>query len=135
MGRTWSENQMRTIFWIAALLGMALSPIAGAKTADGVTPAEETVCDEMGYKGRAWGLCNAYCEAMDCDSDEPRASDRACERVFRNWQRAVGGDEIPPCSCLDSDGDGVCDDEDNCPDDPNPDQRDDDGNGVGDYCE
>ena len=35
----------------------------------------------------------------------------------------------------DSDGDGVCDEEDNCPDISNPDQVDADGDGVGDACE
>ena len=67
-------------------------------------------------------------------------------------QRAVGG------ACVDSDGDGVCDEEDNCvakpnanqadrdrdgvgdvcdncPDVPNPDQKDSNGNGIGDACE
>ena len=36
---------------------------------------------------------------------------------------------------IDSDGDGVCDIEDNCPDTYNPDQSDTDGDGVGDVCE
>lgn len=35
----------------------------------------------------------------------------------------------------DSDGDGVPDKNDNCPNDPNPDQTDTDGDGVGDACE
>ncbi len=35
----------------------------------------------------------------------------------------------------DSDGDGVPDGEDNCPDDDNPGQEDTDGDGVGDACE
>ncbi len=35
----------------------------------------------------------------------------------------------------DRDGDGVPDNEDNCPDHPNPDQEDADGDGIGDACE
>lgn len=35
----------------------------------------------------------------------------------------------------DADGDGVCDDVDNCPDDANADQADIDGDGVGDVCD
>jgi len=39
-----------------------------------------------------------------------------------------------PCN-LDTDEDGICDIEDNCPGDANPDQKDDDGNGLGDECD
>ena len=38
-------------------------------------------------------------------------------------------------SPIDSDGDGVLDNVDNCPNTPNPDQTDSDGDGVGDACE
>ena len=38
-------------------------------------------------------------------------------------------------SCDDTDGDGVCDDEDNCPSTPNPDQADTDNDGIGDFCD
>jgi putative hemolysin len=44
-------------------------------------------------------------------------------------QRSVGG------GCIDSDGDGVCDSVDNCPAVPNPDQKDTNGNGIGDACD
>ena len=65
-----------------------------AQTPDGETPAEESVCDDL--TGKAWGLCNAYCEAMDCESGDQQASDTACDRVLDNFLAASGGAE-PPC--------------------------------------
>ncbi len=44
-------------------------------------------------------------------------------------ERSIGS------ACLDTDGDGVCDSDDNCPSTPNPDQSDVDGDGVGDVCD
>ncbi len=79
---------------------------ANAKTPDGMTPAEETVCD--GEIGAAYGLCNAYCEAMDCDKYQPNANNnkgckekgKGCQRVRENFIRITGRDlpcERPEC--------------------------------------
>ena len=45
-------------------------------------------------------------------------------------QRSLGGVCI-----IDDDADGLCEQDDNCPDVPNPDQEDSDGDGVGDACD
>ncbi len=83
------------VFVLVVLIGLVAAP-AVAQTADGQTPAEETVCDDAGLTGASWGLCNAYCEAMDCDDDFPLASEVACARVLEQFQRASGG-LVPPC--------------------------------------
>jgi hypothetical protein len=44
-------------------------------------------------------------------------------------ERSVGG------GCVDTDQDQICDFEDNCPGQPNPDQADGDGDGAGDLCD
>jgi len=68
---------------------------ASATTPDGETPAEETVCGDL--VGAAFGLCNAYCEAMDCDSDEPQASVKTCEKVLDNFEKQTDGMVDMPC--------------------------------------
>jgi hypothetical protein len=74
---------------IAVSLGLlALTVPALALTPDGQPPSVETVCDSQ--SGAAFGLCNAYCEAMDCDSANPQASATACQRVRDNYTRITG---------------------------------------------
>ena len=74
-----------------------------AKTPDGKPPAVESVCD--GLSGSLWGLCVAYCEAMDCTDPNQHASDKACDRVFANYMKKSES-EFPPCFMLDDDDDG-----------------------------
>lgn len=70
------------------------------------TWAQDDVCD--GEVGAAFGLCNAYCEAMDCDSDEPNANLKACDKVYENFLKNTGNDmpcELEPepyCPCFNS---------------------------------
>jgi hypothetical protein len=118
-----------------AALGFLMTPVAFAETPDGQTPADETVCEEAELGGALKGLCNAYCEAMDCDAD-PNANISACESVHGKFLKKSGGIELP---CIvppvpDTDGDGIPDDVDNCAYTPN-DQTDADGDAVGDACD
>ena len=64
-----------------------------AKTPDGETPAVEDVCSLL--TGAAFGLCNAYCEAMDCHLEDPKASSTACGKVGDKLVAITGED--PPC--------------------------------------
>ncbi|QFU76253.1 hypothetical protein EY643_11595 [Halioglobus maricola] len=62
-----------------------------AKTPDGKTPAEESICSAFQeLKGPAFGLCNAYCEALDCGHPEQRANEKACDKINKNFERLTG---------------------------------------------
>ncbi len=84
---------MRKILVLVAVACLVSVIPAAAKTPDGQTPSQETVCDNQ--SGAAFGLCNAYCEAMDCDSPAPHASAQACAKVLANFLRHAG--TVPPC--------------------------------------
>lgn len=94
---------------VAAVAVFGAAPVA-AQTPDGLPPALETVCDKE--TGSAFGWCNAYCEAMDCelanDSDpatQPKASATACNKVRTKFQQATARDlpcEVATCPCTDN---------------------------------
>jgi hypothetical protein len=76
--------------WIVLLASfvMIFARSGSAHTPDGQTPAQETVCDNE--QGAAFGLCNAYCEAMDCTDPNQHASDQGCAAVKRNFEKKTG---------------------------------------------
>jgi hypothetical protein len=86
--------KIQTVALSAVLLTFLVAGVSG-KTPDGGPPAEEDVCSEL--EGVAFGLCVSYCEATDCDGN-PRASQRACDRLRSAWRRQTGLDELP-CDC------------------------------------
>ncbi len=83
-------------------------------------------------------------EGSACDEDTECASGNCVNGVTAPWYPTNIGACCPPgeywaedhCeACTDSDVDEVCDSLDNCPDDPNIDQADTNGDGVGDVCD
>lgn len=78
---------------IAGIAGAQANPPETFGTPDGLPPSLEEVCDMT--TGAAHGLCVAFCEAMDCETDEPQASERACTRVGDRFVQITG--ELPPC--------------------------------------
>ncbi len=118
-----------TIFWMVFVVYCtALSLTSRAEPAD--------VCAHL--EGKLFGLCNAYCEAIDCDGS-PKASSRACASVKENFARLSDGQALP-CERVqpppvDTDGDGIPDAEDNCVITANANQIDSDGDGIGDACD
>lgn len=72
---------------------LVVTVVTAEGTPDGIPPAKESICDV--YKGAAYGLCNAYCEAMDCDSSSPDASSTACSKVGEKFAQITGSQ--PPC--------------------------------------
>lgn len=130
------STSLKRAFTLALFAYLTIFGLTGiAQTSDGVTPADEMVCEEAVLGGALKGLCNAYCEAMNCDAD-PNANIKACESVHGKFLKKSGDIELPCVvpSGHDSDSDGVLDVYDNCAYTPN-DQTDVDGDGVGDVCD
>ena len=72
---------------------------SGAALALDPPPTEDACANET---GAAYGLCNAYCEAMDCDG-EPEASATACTKVQDKYTQITGHglpcEEVADCPC------------------------------------
>ena len=78
----------------AVAFGVAGPALAyGDGTPDESPPAEETVCEDAGLLGAAYGLCVAFCEANDCDTSP---DGQACE-VLRSRYAKITGELILPC--------------------------------------
>ena len=74
--------------------------VTAALFASGLTghafAGEGDSCALLGLSSVEYGLCNAYCEIMDCDSDDPLATDGACQRLEgKFYARTVS---MPPCA-------------------------------------
>ena len=78
---------------------------APAQTPDGETPAQEAVCDPLkadGVTKGLYGLCIAFCEAQDWETDcleDPGACGRSGDRLLANYNKKKKETD-PPMPCL-----------------------------------
>lgn len=89
---------------VAGLIGIATPAVAS--TADGQTPANEGVCDELqGATPGLYGLCVAYCEAQDLDTVDKEPPNT---KILDNYRKKMkdGDPDMPciqaPCPCWSS---------------------------------
>jgi|GEM_PF-6085670 len=115
------------------------------------------VCQDLGWYQD--GVCDEFCPMPDpdctqCSSDTDCGMNEACVSGLCLWQGDLCSVDADcaigmVCSCgtdcactappsndpVDTDSDGIIDEQDNCPNTPNPDQADTDANGAGDACD
>lgn len=84
---------LQTIF-LSVLLGLFSAPLL----------ADESMCDVLDNAGVTpglFGLCNAYCDAKDCDENAPEDMPRSCDRLLANYNNKRDPlnplDEEMPC--------------------------------------
>jgi len=98
----------------AALMGLTMmSGSAMAQTADGVTPANEGVCNALqGGTPGLYGLCVAYCEAQDLDLVGDKETPN--NKILGNYRKKMreGDPDMPciqvPCPCWNAEQLGKC---------------------------
>jgi len=89
------KHLLSSVVLLGFVLALVLAPthVLAQRTGDGIVPAIEMVCDGDPF---SFGLCNAYCEALDCDSATPLGTPRACANKLKNYLKKSGG-AFPPC--------------------------------------
>lgn len=95
---------LMAVFATLSIATLGLTQPVHASTADGATPAEETVCDTS--TGVEFGICNAYCEATDCgDGSITHTDDAGCNALEDAYYDLTSedlecGTSVPTDSCF-----------------------------------
>lgn len=84
-------------FIISAFLGIGLCLFAVDVAEAGNRHERSSVCEDAGLIGAAFAACNVYCEALDCDGDDPNGSERSCQRALNRFRDLTDG-SVPPCT-------------------------------------
>jgi len=141
---------VETSLWIDDTTPRRISPSRFPYQADDIYSTSQTFTiplEDADFDMDDDGTCDdqelyasAYAE-VGMESGDTQGAWADGERIY-SWYAATyfsftvacGGDDDDD-ECDDEDEDGVCDDEDNCPETYNPDQEDEDGDGIGDACD
>jgi hypothetical protein len=97
------KTLIRSLLATTVLLMLAITPPAFSQTPDGLTPAEESVCDPLADATPGlYGLCVAYCEAHDADLislyGDPNELNIPNQRILANYNRKkTESDPAMPC--------------------------------------
>jgi len=99
---------MKKLVLVIAVCALAMTRVF-AGTPDGVTPANEGICDDLqGGTPSLYGLCVAFCEAQDVFSENIPVTDaeidliisenQSAERILNKYdERRQAGDPTMPC--------------------------------------
>ena len=77
------------------IAGVVIAGLSVASPALAKQSEKTGVCEGLS-DGTLYGLCNAYCERLDCAAEEEGNPSRPCERLLRNWGRRAT--ESFPCA-------------------------------------